>query len=180
MILACDEVGWIGKEGGIPWELPEDMDYFKCITSKTIDESKKNAVIMGRKTWESIPERFRPLSGRENYILSKSLSQDDIPDWVKVFADFESAHKEISLRNDIEEIFVAGGSTLYNDLLDHKYIDGVYITQISWDFHCDRHFRWINRSFYLESISEQKNHAGISYDFRVFQKRKPLFMRIMR
>ena len=180
MILACDEAGGIGKEGWIPWNIPEDMEYFKCITTKTMNPQMKNAVIMGRKTWESIPEKYRPLPWRENYVISTTLKQEDMPKWVSVFSDFDTAHNEISGRSDIEEIFVIWGSRLYNDLLTHKCIDSVYMTQVSWEYECDTHFAWVNRSFYLESISEQKNHDGIVFDFRVFQKRKPLFMRLMR
>ena len=51
----------IGKLGGLPWKLPGDMAFFKTLTTTTIDNKKQNAVIMGRKTWESLPEKFRPL-----------------------------------------------------------------------------------------------------------------------
>ena len=58
--------------GSLPWNLPGDLRYFKELTSRTTDPAKRNAVIMGRKTWESIPPKFRPLPGRVNVVLSRS------------------------------------------------------------------------------------------------------------
>ena len=58
--------------GSLPWNLPGDLRYFKELTSRTADPAKRNAVIMGRKTWESIPPKFRPLPGRVNVVLSRS------------------------------------------------------------------------------------------------------------
>ena len=63
----------IGLDGGMPWNLPKDMKYFKEITIKTRDSSKRNAVIMGRKTWDSIPAKFRPLANRANIIISRCV-----------------------------------------------------------------------------------------------------------
>jgi dihydrofolate reductase len=58
----------------LAWDIPEDRKYFKAITTKTVDDKKINAVIMGRKTWESIPKKYRPFSKRENYILSRTYT----------------------------------------------------------------------------------------------------------
>ena len=58
----------------MPWKLPGDMAYFKELTSKTADAGKQNAVIMGRKTWESIPPKFRPLPGRINVVLTRAAA----------------------------------------------------------------------------------------------------------
>ena len=66
-----DEMG-IGLDGALPWRLPKDMAYFKSITSQVDEPGARNAVVMGRKTWESIPAKFRPLPGRLNVVLSKS------------------------------------------------------------------------------------------------------------
>jgi dihydrofolate reductase len=63
--------------GSLPWHLPGDMKYFKELTSRTTDPSKQNAVVMGRKTWESISAKFRPLAGRINVVLSRGASAGD-------------------------------------------------------------------------------------------------------
>lgn len=58
--------------GTLPWSIPGDLRYFKELTSRTADPGKQNAVIMGRRTWESLPPKFRPLPGRLNVVLSRN------------------------------------------------------------------------------------------------------------
>ena len=71
LVVAATRKLGIGKGGTMPWRLPGDMAYFKALTSATVDPSKANAVVMGRKTWESIPIKFRPLRGRVNVVLTR-------------------------------------------------------------------------------------------------------------
>jgi len=61
IVIAVDDKNGIGKEGALAWSIKEDMQFFKHITTNTQKKGKQNAVIMGRKTWESIPEKYRPL-----------------------------------------------------------------------------------------------------------------------
>jgi len=71
VVVACTLDGGIGLDGGMPWSLPEDMAYFKALTSSTRDRARRNAVVMGRKTWDSIPACFRPLAHRLNVVISR-------------------------------------------------------------------------------------------------------------
>jgi len=84
IVVAADRAMGIGKNGGLPWRLRKDMAFFAKITSKVVASSsdansnedeltqqRVNACIMGRKTWESIPAKFRPLAGRFNVIVSR-------------------------------------------------------------------------------------------------------------
>ena len=70
LIVAYDENLGIGKNNDLPWILKKDMNYFKNITT----DNSNNVVIMGRNTWESIPEKFRPLQNRINIIISNTLN----------------------------------------------------------------------------------------------------------
>src|SRR5689334_18443373 len=70
IVVAMDLNSGIGKDGNLPWDIPGDLRHFKDITSRPHSMLKKNAVIMGRKTWESLPEKFRPLPGRVNLVLT--------------------------------------------------------------------------------------------------------------
>ena len=72
IVVAATRKMGIGRDGKLPWKLPMDMKFFKSVTSSTTSPSRKNAVIMGRLTWESIPEQFRPLPGRLNVVLTRS------------------------------------------------------------------------------------------------------------
>lgn len=115
VVAATCDMG-IGKDGKLPWKLPSDLKFFKELTMTTSDPEKKNAVIMGRKTWESIPPQFRPLPGRLNVILTRSGSFDiataenviicgSIPSALKLLA--ESPYNIL-----IEKVFMIGGGQI--------------------------------------------------------------------
>ncbi len=72
VVVAATAAGGIGRDGKLAWELPSDMAFFRSTTMAVQQTSKQNAVIMGRRTWSSIPAKFRPLKGRLNIVLSGS------------------------------------------------------------------------------------------------------------
>ena len=74
IIVACTDEGIIGVNNTIPWYIPDDLKYFKTIT--TGNEKNKNIVIMGRNTWESLPTQYKPLKDRINIIISNTLILD--------------------------------------------------------------------------------------------------------
>ena len=78
LIVAADQNLGIGLNGDLPWKLKGDLKYFRNLTIQTQDRNKINAVIMGRTTWESIPDKFRPLPNRLNIILSNSLKPNAV------------------------------------------------------------------------------------------------------
>ena len=96
MILAMDEGNLIGNEGDLPWRLSSDLRRFKKLTKG----GGYNAVVMGRKTWESIPKERRPLKDRLNVILTSKGEDYDTGcqgrDNVQVFKDFDSALSTLS------------------------------------------------------------------------------------
>ena len=105
----------IGVNGALPWKLPGDMKFFRKTTSTVENSNHYNAVVMGRKTWESIPKKFRPLSGRVNVVLSKddeAREKYDIPAEVLVAKSLEQGLNEVNIvrnKTPIETVFVIGG-----------------------------------------------------------------------
>ena len=139
IIAACDLNGAIGKDGGIPWHLPEDLQHFKQITTQTRAPDKKNVVIMGRRTWESL--RGKPLPGRINIVMSTVPSDAAGVIWVN---SYEEAIKQCeNLFNDgvVDKAFIIGGNSLYTVATRDVRIRCVHLTLIAERFSgCDTFF----------------------------------------
>jgi len=112
VVAATQDMG-IGKDGVLPWKLLGDLKFFKELTLTTSDPAKKNAVIMGRKTWESIPVKSRPLPGRLNVILTRSGRFDFATvENVVICGSMKSALELLASTPyclSIEKVFVVGG-----------------------------------------------------------------------
>ncbi|MHA7208860.1 dihydrofolate reductase [Arthrobacter sp. MDT1-65] len=108
LIWAQTENGVIGRDGGIPWHVPEDLAHFKATTTG-------HPVIMGRRTWESFPPRSRPLPDRTNIVISTSAA--DLPGAV-VVDSLEAAFEVARTSPGAEEIWVIGGGRVYADALE--------------------------------------------------------------
>jgi dihydrofolate reductase/thymidylate synthase len=123
LIVSASEIGGIGKENGeITWHNSADIKMFKTKTTS-------NIVIMGRKTWDTLPLKFKPLPNRLNIIMSKTLSYDH-PD-VMIFSSINNCLIELSKQKYKEkEKFVIGGSTIYNYFLDNNLIHKIYYTMV--------------------------------------------------
>jgi dihydrofolate reductase len=132
----------IGYNGQLPWSLKEEMKYFRKLTTSTVDPTKRNAVIMGRKTYYSIPRKFRPLKSRLNIVLSRnveSLRETIVEELVeneenlRLSDSLIHAIKSLKDTDKIEEIFIIGGAEVYNQLMkdNHDLIDGIYLTEVS-------------------------------------------------
>ena len=124
-VVACTPSYGIGMSGTLPWlaagvALPKDVKYFKHATSATVDPNKKNAVIMGRKTFESIPEKYKPLSNRLNFVITRDTN------WkyesVEVASSLNHALEILSTdkySSWIEKAVVVGGVKLFEDAILH-------------------------------------------------------------
>ena len=157
LIIATDSKWWIGKNWLLPWKISQDMIYFRNITVW----NWKNAVIMGRKTWESIPKKFKPLSNRLNCILSSNISEEN---W---FNSLESCLNELK-NKDLEDIFIIGWANLYNQVLNHPLLHKIYLTNVEWDYNCDVFFDWIPENFELLSDSWLKSEWEYSFSFQTY------------
>ncbi|RCN45545.1 dihydrofolate reductase [Ancylostoma caninum] len=135
LIVAVDSKFGIGKNGTIPWTLKKDMSSFVKHTSTTKDPAKVNAVIMGRKCWESIPEKFRPLKNRLNVVISRTLPSRREENLI-VSDDFDGIVKELmcgDLSKKVEKVWNIGGAEIYKLALDNDLVDQLVITKIQED-----------------------------------------------
>ena len=165
VIVAHDLNRGIGIDNKIPWHLPVDMAYFKKTTT-TATKGKQNAVIMGRKTWESIPEKFRPLPGRINIVLSKSVTEID---GALVAHSFDNALQQCEQDDGIDQVFVIGGSQIYDIAIQHKQCDTLYVTKVFKRFDCDAYFSEYKSIFqctYASNIWVNKNGNCAFYQYK--------------
>ena len=163
IIVAFDSQYGIGKNGLLPWKLPLDLKHFKEITTAVANPARTNAVIMGRKTWESLPQKFRPLPGRVNVVLSKE-GKLSLPAEVFCSQSLEDALSRLSSSN-IENVFVIGGAQIYAHAIEHPLCQKLYVTHIQGDYGCDAFFPPVSRQFFLISASELYLEGGISFQF---------------
>lgn len=142
VIVCIDKDNAIGssKSNSIPWHLPEDLKHFKEITTTQTKPKTENAVIMGRKTWESIPSKYRPLPGRINIVVSRTLTAPK-PDETETEPSIgaspttyfvNSYEAAITLVHqtllNVENAFIIGGASLYKKALDDPRLRYVYVT----------------------------------------------------
>lgn len=167
IVVAADRAGGIGKNGQLPWHLPGDMAYFKRLTLEPPSAGLRNAVIMGRKTWQSIPSKFRPLGGRINVVIT-SDSTLDLPESVARVDSFAAAIASVMDVNSLGSVFVIGGAQVYRQALEHPDLEFVYLTRVHATFDCDATFGPIPEHFELISRSETQSDGDIVYDFEVY------------
>ena len=169
----------IGKDGGLPWKLPGDMRYFRKVTSTVEKQNHFNAVIMGRKTWESIPKKFRPLSGRINVVLSKdpeARTKYDIPENVQVATSLSKGLAELNMvrtKTPIETVFVIGGGNVYKEAMDTGLCETVHLTRVHQEFDCDTFFPEVSEDrFNMTSQSEIITENGVRYEYLRFDEKE--------
>lgn len=139
---------------------------------------KVNAVIMGRKTWDSIPESKRPLKNRINVVLSRSDAIDIKQDNVLVYSGFEAALAELSQNQMVNEIFVIGGASIYElAMTEYKHLcKSIVATRINKEFECDTFISNLEKSedFSVMHISQTYSQDDISFDYCFFGNTKLL------
>jgi dihydrofolate reductase len=164
VIAGVDKKFGIGKNNDLPWHFRKDMEFFKKITTKTQDPKKKNMLIMGSKTWESIPEKYRPFKDRENAVLAWD------PDYKAKGADvFGSIDEALdSAGNDIENIFFIGGGMIYRESVKHPKLTGIYLTHIDKEYDCDTFFPEIPEKFNKKEKIGEEHEKGIKLEFLLY------------
>ncbi len=160
IIVALTSEGVIGKGNDLPWpRIPVDMKYFKNTTMG-------HPVIMGRKTWESIPPMFRPLPGRTNIILSRDSSFE--AENAFVFPSLDDAIRSAADMPGGEEIFVIGGGQIYAEALPKA--DRLYLTYVHGAFEGDTYFRDFSEQFKTVVSSEERFDTGPHTTFVVLER----------
>lgn len=165
VIVAREKENGIGLHSGkIPWYIKKDLAYFKSLTTETKDPTKQNAVIMGRKTWESLPEAFKPLPNRTNIILSQN-THFITPEECPLLHSLPAAIDYCNAQSKIESIFIIGGGTIYEQSLEQLQIDQLFITQLSTPISCDVFFTFNANHFIQTDSSEWFTENDLPFRF---------------
>jgi dihydrofolate reductase len=148
----------IGDGNKLLWHLPEDMKRFRAITMG-------HPVIMGRRTYESLPDTYRPLPGRQNIVITRDETYD--APGAMVVHSLEDALKE-ARKIDQEEIFIGGGQQIYEQALD--VIERLYLTVVESDKEGDSFFPEYKHLFKKELSHEEGEDNGFRYTFQILER----------
>lgn len=170
IVVATDKKLGIGKNNTLPWRLQGDLKFFKKLTTEA-PAGKQNAVIMGRKTWDSLPDRFKPLPGRLNIVVSRQRDLT-LPDDCHLVHSLDEALALCSSDAEIAEVFVIGGGEIFAQALEHKNLKRVHLTEIEEDFQCDRFFPAFEDHLDLHSESDTQFENDIYYSFKILEPKK--------
>jgi dihydrofolate reductase len=150
LIAGVARNGVIGRDNQLLWRLPEDLAWFRR-------QTQGSPIIMGRKTWDSLPERYRPLPGRRNIVLSRRPGF--AAEGAEVVADLDAA---LALAADAPKVFVIGGAQVYAAALPRA--DQLMLTEVERDYEGDTHFpAWDRHAF--DEVSRERHHAAPPNDF---------------
>lgn len=162
LIAAVARNGVIGHGNDLVWRLPEDQKHFRAATMGA-------PVIMGRATWDSLPERFRPLPGRRNLVLTRQAGWR--ADGAEVVATLDEA---LARTADAPRVFVIGGAQVYALALPRA--DELLLTEIERDFDGDSRFPdWPRQQF--DEVARERHQAAppndFAYSFVTYRRRAP-------
>lgn len=154
IIAAIGKNRELGKDGDLVFHIKEDMKYFR-------DTTKSHKIVMGRKTWESLPGK---LPNRENIVISRH-PVDDADATITDLADFIEQHKDTN-----EEIFIIGGGMVYTTFLDHAKT--LYLTEIDAPAPAaDTFFPDFDKSKYEKTIIKKGSENDLTYAFAKYTKK---------
>jgi len=163
LIVAASENNVIGIKNNLPWDLPNDMLYFKKMTTNSV-------VIMGKNNYLSIPEKFRPLKKRINIILTRDenyLAQDCL-----MANSLESAI-ELAKKQNTKNTFIIGGGMVYKYALNNDLVDIIYLTRVHASIKGDIFFPNINLGKWKktnEIFHPKDNRHEFSFTFLTYEK----------
>ena len=158
LIVAMGKHREIGKDNDLLWHLPRDMKFFK-------ETTLGHTVVMGRKNWESIPERFRPLTDRENIVLTRN--EDFEAEGATVIHNFDELSNVVD-NNDDKKCFIIGGAQVYDIALKSGQVNEMYVTEVDETFEADTYFPFVDSSGWeVEVVLEHEADDKNPHSFRV-------------
>ena len=161
-MVAADLDWGIGKGNALPWpKLRGDLQHFKRITS-TASEGRRNAIVMGRKTWESKEVAGKPLPNRLNVVVSRGALE--VPTGVVLAPSIDTA---LAL-DSVETIFVVGGAGLIRDVIERPDLRFVYLTRVDQRFECDVHMPNLDtRGFVRDAWDGERDTEEYDVRYRI-------------
>lgn len=146
LIVAMDSERGIGKNNDLMWHLPKDMQFFK-------DTTQGQIVVMGRKNYDSIPEKYRPLPNRLNVVLTRN-SEFNAPDCL-VFHSLEDC---LTYFKDEKEraLFIIGGGEIYRMAIESNIVDEMYITHVHHSYEAETFFPEFDAALWKSSLLFQQ------------------------
>jgi dihydrofolate reductase len=149
----------IGKANSLLWHLPDDLKRFKQLTTG-------HPVVMGRRTWESIPEKFRPLSNRTSIIVTRDTAYS--APGATVVTSIDDAIDSAKASPGAEEIFIIGGAEIYKATL--LIADRLYVTEVETEVEADAFFPEYKSIFTKKISTEHGEHEGLKYTYLILEK----------
>lgn len=164
IIAAVAKNNVIGKDNKLPWNLPEDMKFFK-------DTTMGHCVITGRKNYESIPPKFRPLKDRTNIVITRQPGYE--AEGAIVVSSIEKAietakNVNVAREKADDEIFIIGGAEIYKQCLEHA--DRLYITHVNQEFEGDTFFPEIGNEWKAAVEVTPAVTPTIDHKITIYQK----------
>ena len=157
LIYARARNGVIGLNNAMPWHLPEDLAHFKQTTLGC-------PVIMGRKTWDSLPPRFRPLPGRDNIVITRD------PTWAAVGARVaHGLHEALLLCADAPEVWVMGGAQIYAQA--EPLAQRALVTEIDRMYDGDAHAPTLGPDWTETARERHRSDDGLAFAFVTYERR---------
>lgn len=158
IIVAVSENNVIGKDNSLIWHLPADMKFFK-------EKTTGHCIITGRKNYESIPEKFRPLPNRTNIVITRQKNYI-APGAIVVGSLEEAFEKNLQIGADADEVFIIGGAEIFKQSM--HLVDKLYITRIHHNFDGDVFFPDIDPKYWreikhIDFNADEKNKYNYSF-----------------
>lgn len=177
VLVAADERGGIGNKGQLPWQLRGDLTHFRALTvgarpAEPTEHPTQNAVLMGRKTWDSLAVGRRPLPGRLNVVVTRNHSLT-LPDGVLRGTNLRDALARLSTLHTsgvVAEVFVIGGGEIYTQALAMPECCRVHLTRVMGRFDCDVFLPPLGVQFARISVSPPRDEKGLTYRFEVYER----------